>query len=44
MGRRQVVRHGVLIPACVGSNPTAPANFLSLDRLEPVQNSLDHLR
>jgi hypothetical protein len=25
MGRSQAVRHRVLISACVGSNPTAPA-------------------
>jgi ribose-phosphate pyrophosphokinase len=25
MGRRQAVRHGVLVPACGGSNPPAPA-------------------
>ncbi len=28
MGRRQAVRHWVLISACVGSNPTGPAIFL----------------
>ncbi len=27
MGRRQVVRHGVLIPAFAGSNPAGPAKF-----------------
>ena len=26
LGRRQVVRHGVLIPAFPGSNPGVPAN------------------
>lgn len=26
LGRRQAVRHRVLISACVGSNPTVPAN------------------
>lgn len=32
LGRRQVVRHWILIPACEGSNPSAPANssFFSL--------------
>jgi hypothetical protein len=30
LGRRQVVRHGVLIPASVGSNPSGPAIFLSV--------------
>ena len=25
MGRRQAVRHWVLIPACAGSNPAGPA-------------------
>ena len=29
MGRRQVVRHRLLMPAFAGSNPAAPANYLS---------------
>ena len=34
MGRRQVVRHGTLDPAFVGSNPTAPAYDLTRFTLE----------
>ncbi len=30
MGRRQVVRHRILIPAFGGSNPPVPAKYLSL--------------
>ena len=30
MGYRQVVRHGILIPAFVGSNPTSPAPYQHL--------------
>lgn len=33
LGRRQVVRHRVLIPASVGSNPTASANYRSIAQL-----------
>jgi hypothetical protein len=32
LGRRQVVRHGFLVAAFVGSNPTAPKHLGSLDR------------
>ena len=28
MGRRQVVRHWVLVPAFAGSNPAGPAKFV----------------
>ena len=28
LGRRQAVRHRVLIPACAGSNPAAPAKLI----------------
>ena len=33
LGRRQAVRHQVLILACVGSNPAAPAIFQKLPEL-----------
>jgi hypothetical protein len=32
LGRRQAVRHRILIPAFGGSIPPAPANFLKLVR------------
>ncbi len=30
LGCRQAVRHGVLIPACAGSNPATPAKLREL--------------
>jgi hypothetical protein len=33
LGRSQAVRHRILIPACEGSNPSAPASLHSLSEL-----------
>ncbi len=39
LGRRQAVRHWVLISACAGSNPAAPAIFNLILGMETCINS-----
>ena len=42
LGRSQVVRHRVLVPGCVGSNPTAPAKKNYKSRRGPPQADKAH--
>jgi hypothetical protein len=37
MGRGQVVRQRFLVPKIVGSNPTAPAKYCIIERLQDTQ-------